>query len=110
MDIIERLKQTYKLWQEYLPHFPKTCRYTLGLKIDSLFVDTLELLFIANYLPKNQKLPYVLKDSNKLDLLKFFLQLSWEREALDDKKYTILSDRLNRIGGMIGNWIKALPK
>ncbi len=70
----------------------------------------LELLFIANYLPKEQKLPYVLKASSKLDLLKFFIQIAWEMKALDNKKYAILSKKLDEIGKMTGNWIKNLSK
>lgn len=82
----------------------------MGEKISSLFTDILELAFIANFLPRNQKLPYVIKASGKLDLLKFFLQISWEVKALDNKKYAVLSEKLNEIGGMIGNWIKSLSK
>jgi len=46
--------------------------------------------------------------SVKLDLLKFFLQIAWEIKSLDNKKYILLSERLNEIGKMLGGWIKAL--
>jgi hypothetical protein len=46
--------------------------------------------------------------STKLDMLKFFLQLSWEIKALDNKKYITISEKLNEIGKMLGGWIKAL--
>lgn len=106
MNIITKLKKAYKLWHEFLPHTPKTSRYTLGSKIDSLFIDLFELTLIANYLPKEQKLSFILKASSKLDLLKFFLQVSWEIKSLDDKKYIILSEKLEEVGKMIGGWIK----
>jgi len=110
LAVVEKLKQTYKLWQDFMMDFPKTSRYTLGEKIDSLFLDILELSFTANFLPKNQKLPYVIKSSSKLDLLRFFLQISWEIKSLDNKKYIVLSEKLNEIGGMFGNWIKSLSR
>ena len=46
----------------------------------------------------------------KLDLLKFFLQISWEIKALDNKKYITLSEKLGEIGKMIGGWIKGIEK
>ncbi len=100
--------ELYKLWHEFLPHFPKTARYTLGEKIDSLFIETIEPIFIASYLNKNQKLPHIQKTVTKLDLLKFFLQISWEIKALDNKKYIVLSKKLNEIGRMLGGWLRQL--
>lgn len=102
--------QIYKLWDEFRNNFNKKYRYTLGGKIDRYFLETLELLFTASYLSKDQKLPYLQKSAIKLDLLKFFLQLSWELKTLDNKKYIILSEQLNEIGKMLGGWIKGLQK
>jgi len=42
-------------------HFPKESRHTLGRKIDSTFVEILELVFTAGYLQKDKKLPFVQK-------------------------------------------------
>lgn len=100
----------YKLWHEFQNNFPKKSRYTLGEKIDSLFLKTIELLFIAGYLGKQHKIPYLQQASLKLDLLKFFLQISWEIKALDNKKYITLSEKLGEIGKMIGGWIKGIEK
>lgn len=87
---------------------PKTARYSLGIKIDNLFIETTELIFIASRLNKEKKLPYLEKASGKLDLLKFFLQIAWEIKSLDNKKYIILSEHLNEIGKMLGGWKKGL--
>ena len=108
MPIIQRLISVYKLWYEYLPHFHKTSRYTLGKKIDFLFIEAAELMFIAGHLEKSQKLPYVQKAIGKLDTLKFFLQISWEIQMLDNKKYIVLSKPLDEIGRMLGGWLRQL--
>lgn len=110
LSVLQKLNQAYKLWQEFVPHFPKTSRYTLGNKIDSLFLGTIENIFIASYLPIKEKMPWVIKASAKLDLLKFFLQISWEIKALDNKKFIVLSEKLNEIGRMLGGWQKHLQK
>jgi len=100
----------YKIWHEYLPNFPKKSKYTLGNKIDSLFLDILELIFIAIYLPREQKLPYIKKSVGKLDLIKFFLKICWEIGAIENKHYLILSSPLDEIGRMLGGWHRQLDK
>lgn len=55
-------------------------------------------------------MPVLQKANGKLDLLKFFLQISWEIKILDNKKYIVLSEQLNEIGKMIGGWSKGLQK
>jgi len=73
-----------------------------------LFLESIELIFIASYLSKQQKRPFVQKASSKIDLLKLFLQIAWEVKALDNKKYIILSEKLNEIGRMLDGWNKQL--
>ncbi|MEK7501044.1 MAG: four helix bundle protein [Patescibacteria group bacterium] len=80
----------------------------MGSKIDSLFIDTMELVFTASYLSKELKRPLVQKAGAKLDLLKLFLQISWEIKALDNKKYLALSEKLDEIGRMLGGWQRQL--
>lgn len=102
--------QAYKLWHEFLPHFPKTSRYTLAARIDGLFIDMTELLLMASYLAREQKLSVVQKAATKLDVLKFFLQVAWEIKALDSRRYIALSERVGEVGKMLGGWAKRLKE
>ena len=70
-----------------LADLPRLSRFTLGAKIDTLFTDTIELILLAGYASKPQKLVLVQRASTKLDALKFFLQIAWEVKALDNKRY-----------------------
>ncbi|MBU3895869.1 four helix bundle protein [Patescibacteria group bacterium] len=108
LSIIQKLTQVYKLWHGYLPDFPKDSRYTLGAKVDSLFLGVIEEIIKASSSDKTEKLIFLKTASVKLDLLKFFLQITWEIESLDNKKYIRLSEKLGEIGKMLGGWIKSL--
>lgn len=108
LSIIQKLVAIYKLWHELLSKFPKHSKYSLGLKIDSLFLETIEFIVKANYADKIEKLISLKRASVKLDLLKFFLQISWEVKSLDNKKYILLSEKLNEVGKMLGGWIKSI--
>lgn len=108
MPIVQRFISAYKLWHSYRSSIPKQSRFTLGAKIDTLFIDTLELFYIASYLGKEEKLIALQKTNTKLDVLKFFLQISWELSVFDTKKYAELSQSLEEIGRMLGGWKRGL--
>jgi len=93
------------LWHIYWGHFHKAVRYGLGLRIDSLFLDTIENLFVASYKTK-EKVWHLNKASDSFDVLKFLLQVAWELRALDNTKYIVLSKELSVVGKMLGGWRK----
>jgi hypothetical protein len=111
LPILRRLITVYKMWHEIMPDLAKTSRYTLGEKIDILFLEVVELIYTASFLPKEEKLPHLQKAIAKTDLLKFFFQIGWEIKALDVKKYITFSEQLDEIGRMLGGWARqAAPK
>ncbi len=71
-------------------------------------LDAVECMLKAEYADKGEKLILLKRASGKLDVVKFFLQLSWEIKSLDNKKYITLSENLNEIGKMLGGWLKAI--
>ena len=75
-----------------------------------LFVELLELVFLASYLNKKEKIPYLRNAISKLDLIKFFFQVLWELKDIDDKNYLIISEPLNEAGRMLGGWLRKMEK
>ena len=94
----------YKIWHAHYSNFPRLSKFSLGAKIDALFTDLIELIFLAGYAGADQKYTFVVRASTKLDLLKFFMQVAWEIKCLNHKQYAALSVPLNEIGKMIGGW------
>ncbi len=92
------------MWYSYLFTLPKIHRHSLGGKIDSLFVETIEAVAVASFSSGAEKLPYIRHAIKKMDTLKLFLMLLWETKSLDNKKYLALSVRLDEIGRMLGGW------
>ena len=89
---------------------PKDYRYTLGTKIDALLIETAEALYTASWQGKEKKLPYLGHAIKKLDLVKFFLQVSWESNALDTKQYAKLSEHFDEVGRQLGAWYRKIEK
>ncbi len=102
------MTDSYKLWHGYLPHIPRLTRYSLGEKINLLFIELIELVLIATYASKEQKSILVQKASVKLDTLKYFLQITWELKAIDSKRFAALSAPISEAGKMLGGWRKQL--
>ena len=110
LPVIGKTADAFKLWHNFLPHIPKLTRYSLREKITQLFIEVAELIFTAGFAAKENKALIIKKASLKLDLLKFFLQITWELRAIDDKKFAAVSASLAEVGKMLGGWQKQLTK
>jgi len=108
IPVVLKLKDTYNIWQSYLTQFPKANRYTIGSKIDMLFLEAIEYSFLASYTHTIEKQALLNKSISKVDLVKLLLQLSWEIQALDNKKYAHLAQNFAEIGKMLGGWKRQL--
>jgi len=106
LPIITHAVELYKLWHSYRNDLPIAIRRSLGDKIDVIFIQVLECLFVASYQNREQKLPTITLAVKKIDLLKFFLQVLWELRSLDNKRYIVISEKTAEIGRMVGGWKK----
>jgi hypothetical protein len=88
----------------------KEYRYSIGLRIDNLFVEIIESVAAATFLSPEEKYPYVRLSIKKLDALKVLMMMLWETKSLDDKKYISLSVKLEGIGQNLGGWSGQLIK
>jgi hypothetical protein len=108
LPIIEHTVTLYKLWHSYRNDLPIGLRRTLGEKIDSVFIQVLECLFVASYQGKDEKLPTINLAIRRVDILKFFLRVLWELRVLDNKRYITISEKTSELGRMVGGWKKGL--
>lgn len=100
----------YILWYSSYQTIPKLHRHSLGQRVDQLFVEVIEAVSIASYLPKEEKQPWVRLAIRKLDTIRVLLMVMWETKTLDNKKYIALSLELDQIGKMTGGWNSQLSK
>lgn len=110
LPVLEKTKETYKFWNEYHLILPKIHRYSLGTKIDTLFIELIESLAVATFLSKEEKLPFVRIAIRKLDTINILILILFETKSLDTKKYIALSEKTNEIGKMLGGWNGQLMK
>jgi len=82
----------------------------VGERIDALFIEIMEQLSAAAFLPRDQKLPHIRLAIRKLNTVSLLLMVLWETKSLRDKKYIALSVPLDEIGKMLGGWQGQLQK
>jgi len=75
-----------------------------------LFIETVEAVAGAAFSPRERKLHFVSLAIRKLDTLKVLLMLLWETRSLRDKKYIVLSTKIDEVGKMLGGWAGQLQK
>ena len=108
--VLEKIKSVYIVWHRYHNTLPKTQRYSLGNRIDKLFIELIEAVAGAVFLKREEKPPYIGLSIRKLDTIKFLLQILWETKSLSDKKYIAISTHISDIGKMLGGWNTNLIK
>lgn len=104
LPVLIKVKQVYLLWCEYYQLLPKIHRYSLGHRIDTIFVEIIESISAAGFLTPTEKQPFVKHAIKKTDTLKLLLMVLWESKSLEDKKYINLSIKLEEIGKDLGGW------
>lgn len=98
------------MWYGYYQNLPKLHRHTLGQRIDTLLIETIEAISAAAFLSREEKSPYVRLAIRKTDTLKLLLMILWETKSLDTNKYAVLSVPLDEVGKMLGGWNGQLQK
>src|SRR3989344_2529376 len=104
LPVIEKTKAAYREWQRAVTNLSKPFRFGLGAKIENSFIEILEGQFRAAFAKPEEKQKLLADALIRFDLLKFFLQISWENGYLKEKTYIHVSKGLNDIGKELAGW------
>ena len=82
----------------------------MGQTIESNTLKMLEEILLAgnSSIGSSLKKDKLILASNKLDLIKLLIRLSYDIKAIDQKGYITLEEMLQEIGKMLGGWIRSL--
>jgi hypothetical protein len=107
--VLVKTRAAYQAWHDNLLHLKRIDRYTIGEKVDDIFTTLLELIYRSSFASdKFEKHSLVSQAIAKSDLLKFFLQISWEHKIITHKTYANLIIAIDEIGKMLGGWKRSL--
>ena len=84
--------------------FPRSERYLLGERLETISFEVQELLLEACY--TREKLHLLQKVNVKLEQARYYVRLSKDLKLLSLNCYENLSKMLNEIGVQLGGWMK----
>lgn len=79
-------------------------RYSLGVKIDALFVDIIELVSLAQFSLKEKRAEIISKAITKNDVLKQMLYVLLELKGIEEQYFIALAPQVEEIGRMLYGW------
>ena len=82
----------------------------MGVRIDNLFLELLEITQTAKFARREEKFATLELLSRKLDSIKFFVTLLWEAQGLSASNYGQLSQKLISVGKQLGKWLQLFKK
>ena len=87
-----------------LEKFPRSQKFVLGDRIETLMLEILELLIEAAYSRQKQ---HILRAANlKLEKLRYLIRLSKDLKLISLNAYEFSATAVNVIGKSIGGWLK----
>jgi hypothetical protein len=101
---MQKTLSVFCLWNNYVKTLNKDHRYSLGLKISTLFTDVIEQVSLAQFSNDTYRTVYIERAIAKNDTLKFMIFTLYELHALDEKKFIELSSPVEEIGKMLYGW------
>ncbi len=104
VDAITKLYD-YLLWLvPKLEKFPRSQKFLLGDRIESLLLEILELLIEAAYSKKKQS---PLRAANlKLEKLRCLIRLAKDLKMFSLSNYEFSARALNEVGVSVGGWLR----
>lgn len=75
-----------------------------------MFLDLLERSYTTYFSEREEKLHKLSECISQLDILKFFVFITWEAKFISNKQYEEVATRLDEIGKMFWGWKKSFEK
>lgn len=96
------------LWLALVQHIAKSTRYTLGSRIEHLFLELLEQTYTAYFTPKEREDEKIAVCIHTLDILKYFLSVAWEGKVLSNEQFETVAVKLEEAGRRLFAWRESL--
>lgn len=98
----------YSLIYLSIKYFPKKDQYALGIRIENMALEILELALLARAKSGLSRMLILKKLDLKLKILKLMIRLASDLKILSTSRYISLQEKALEIGKMLGGWIKKL--
>jgi hypothetical protein len=85
--------------------FPRSQKFLLGDRIQTVALDVLEALIEATY--TRDRRAHLARANLGLEKLRFLMRLAFDQRHLDVRRYEHAARAIDEVGRLIGGWAKA---
>lgn len=103
--------KSYWLYRALAPHihkWPKPSRYSIGEKLQSAILTTVDQTGQALFARQPLKETYVLKIIGTIQTIQLFIRLAYEEKLLPENHFFSLSDRVVELNKMAIGWLSSV--
>jgi len=108
--ILHKIVELYKKIYLLSPKIPKKDKFGIWLKIESICLDTVNLIITASLEFRTNKLPILNSVRIKIETLKRLIRICEDLNIIENKYYINIEFDLCEISKMANGWIKYLLK
>lgn len=111
MSELSIIQKTYDFIKWYVPilnGLPRDHHFILGDRIIRNLYDLLEGLLQARYASRQDKVFFLKKLNNLLDIIRYQTRLLFDFNLVSAKRYEYTNQQINAIGSELGKWLKQL--
>jgi hypothetical protein len=87
-----------------IPKFPRSHRFVLGDRIETLVLEILELLIEAAY--TRNKTAQLKRAGIQLEKVRYLIRMSKDLKLLSLRQYQFVSEQIDELGRMVGGWLR----
>ncbi len=109
-SIVSNLSEAYIFWQNNSKHIPKMLRHSMGIKIDSIFIEIIEITYLAIFTEPEKRINLINKANIKNDLLKFMINVLFELNGIKENIFIEISGKLEEVGRRLYGWKNQLMR
>ncbi len=110
VPIIKKMYDFYLNIHAHQKNIPKLERFTIWKKLQDTSIITIENLIHIGYTEQSKRLEILLNTGIQIDLLRFFIRLSFDTKTINQKTYIKFQSQIDEIGRMLGGWIKSTKR
>ncbi|MDX2245134.1 MAG: diversity-generating retroelement protein Avd [Bacteroidia bacterium] len=100
--------QTFSYILDRTEAIPKSARFSLAGRMADEAREVLEDILAAIYAHETEKLIPLSRINLRLEKLRVFFRICFDRRYISEKQYGYISARIDEAGRMTGGWIKSL--
>lgn len=110
LQLIPKTQSYIEYVIEVIIKLPRTEKFNIGNEYKNSLYQMLEYILWINKIEGKERLQYFHKIDCQLNMQRIFARIMYKYRWIDNKKFTVIMEKISEIGKMLGGLIKYYGK